>query len=149
MLVIVSNYKVLRLIQQSPQNALSNIEISRQILEETQGETGLNSIKVMVSRKTSALIEEGALQRVGRKFIITEKGISRNNADSISRSSYDLRNKTFSNIQVSFALPQTNNGRLIYENREVQKALEKLDEALEPGEEFSLIIKRKPDTKPE
>ena len=126
--------------------ALSNIEISRQILDETQEETGLNSIKVMVSRKTSALIDEGALERVGRKFIITEKGLLRNNEDSFARTSYDIRSKAFSNIQVSFALPPTKNETLIYENRKVQEALEKLDEALEHGEEYSLIIKRKSDT---
>ena len=121
---------------------MSNIEISRQILEENQGETGLNSIKVMVSRKTSELIEEGALERAGRKFIITQKGLSRNYTDSFSRTSYHLRSKSFSNIQVSFAFPPTIHGRLIYENREVHEALEKLDEALEYGGEFSLIIKR-------
>lgn len=143
MFVLVSNFKVLRLIRQSPQNALSNIEISRQILKENQGETRLNSIKVMVSRKTSALIEEGALVRAGRKFVITEKGFSRITADSFSRTLYQLRSKAFSNIQVSFALPQTKRGNLLYENQKVQEALEKLDEALEHGGDFSLIIKMK------
>lgn len=141
--MLVSNFKVLRLVQRSPQNAVSNIEISREILSENQGETGLNSIKVMVSRKTSELIEEGALERAGRKFIITEKGLARINADSFSRKSYDLQSKAFSNIQVSFVLPPTKHGGLIYENREVKEALEKLDEALEYEGEFSLIIKRK------
>ena len=141
--VLVSNFKVLRLIRQSPQNALSNIEISRQIIKENQGETRLNSIKVMVSRKTSELIDEGALVRAGRKFVITEKGLSRNILDSFSQRSYQLRSKAFSNIQVSFALPQTKRGNLLYENQKVQAALEKLDEAMEHGGDFLLIIKMK------
>ena len=117
--------------------------ISKKILEENIGEYSLNSVKVMVSRKTSELISRGDLELFGRRYIITEKGLKKVTKRSYARTTYDLKSKLFSNIQVSIVAPPTDSGKIIFEDREVQKAFEKLNKALESEEDFSILIKKR------
>lgn len=142
-MVLVSNFKILRIIQQAPNKSISNIDISKEILEENIEDYNLGSVKVMVSRKTKQLIEQGDIKRVGRKFTTTNKGLANLSAQSFARTSYDITSRIFSNIQVSFATLPNRDGKIIYEDREIEEALKKLDKALKNERNFSLIIKMK------
>jgi len=97
----------------------------------------------MVSRKTKQLIEQGDIERVGRKYTTTDKGLARLSAQSFARTSYDITSRVFSNIQVSFATPPNRDGKIIFEDREIEEALEKLDKALKHEGDFSLVIQMK------
>jgi len=113
-MVLVSNFKILRIIQQAPNKSISNIDISKEILGENVEDNNLGSIKVMVSRKTKQLIEQGDIERVGRKYTTTDKGLARLSAQSFARTSYDITSRVFSNIQVSFATPPNRDGKIIF-----------------------------------
>ena len=143
--MIVSELKVLRIVEKSTPEGIPNIGISKIILEENEGEVDLKSVKVLVSRKTSELLDRGELERVGRRFRITGRGIKRLNSGKFARTSYELGNKAYSNMQVSIAVPPNQGGNIFYEDREIDEALNQLNEALEKKRDFSIIIKSKED----
>jgi len=141
--MLVTENKILGIIQRGPPEGMSNIDISREIYSEHEDETNLVSVKVLVSRKTRKLLEKGELERFGRRFNITRKGQLRISKGSFARTSYDVNSRVLNNISVSLALPPDRSGKIIYEDREIQEALSKLDEALKNEDDFSLIIKKR------
>jgi hypothetical protein len=118
---------------------VSNAHISREIIKSNEEAQDFKSMKVLVSRKTKKLIEQGDITQDGRRFIITDKGDMRVSMNSFVMTNFRPTQKTFNNIHVSFANP-SGITPIIGENREIDKAFRKIDELV--GKENTVILIR-------
>jgi hypothetical protein len=142
-MVLVSEREVLKIINNGPAEGSSNIFISKKILKKNLGRShDLRSIKVMVSRKSKLLVEQGYLRKIGRKYVISEKGVTRLSATHFSSSNPPSNQQVFSNIYVSFASP-SNLTQIIGEKKEVNEALQQLDKAIGDVDVTMLIRQKK------
>ena len=135
--MLVSELKLLQILDKGPPEGMSNKTISNTIVRESDEKENLGSIKVLVSRKMKELVSRNEVEHIGRHFRITGRGQTRLNAGSHARTTYDLKKRVYPNMTVSIAVSPTS-GKIIYEDREVIEALEQLNKA---EEGFSIIIK--------
>jgi hypothetical protein len=140
--MLVSEDKVLSIIQNGPATGMSNIEISKKILEENPHQDNLRSVKVMVSRKIGELVIKGYLAQVGRRYNITEKGLPKKSRGTILKTSYSTKSIYLPKLQASISVPSTARGQAIIDDPRIINALEMINNALQADDKITIIVKK-------
>ena len=140
--MLVSEDKVLSIIQNGPATGMSNIEISRKILEDNPDHDNLKSVVVMVSRKTRELVKKDYLVHIGRKYNITEKALPRKSSSARLKTNYSTKSIHFPKLQASISVPATARGQAILEDTRIGVALELINDVLQADDRITIIVKK-------